>query len=232
PRCARSGDGDGVPRPDDVAEPVHAGRAPDRRVARMAPRVEPANRRAPGRRAARRRRNPLTAPPRRQLPAPAVGWHATTGDNRDRAWLPLRAALPIRAGAVPGRGAAARRRRTRPSVPVLVPGRRTALASAARGVMGNGAAHLRDAAGALLRVEHLVVEFPVGRTGLSVHAVSDVSFDVMAGETLGLVGESGCGKSTTGRAVVQSPRPTSGRVLLDGVDLCRLDGEDLRARRP
>ena len=102
--------------------------------------------------------------------------------------------------------------------------------------MDDGAAHLRDGDGggerALLRVEHLVVEFPVGRTGLTVQAVADVSFDVMSGETLGLVGESGCGKSTSGRAIVQSPRPTSGRVLLDGVDLCRLDREDLRARRP
>ncbi|MCU1461268.1 MAG: transporter protein ATP-binding protein [Acidimicrobiales bacterium] len=97
---------------------------------------------------------------------------------------------------------------------------------------GIGTAHLRAPEDALLRVEHLVVDFPVGRTGLSVQAVADVSFDVLAGETLGLVGESGCGKSTTGRAVVQSPPPTSGRVLLDGVDLCELRGEELRARRP
>jgi peptide/nickel transport system ATP-binding protein len=97
---------------------------------------------------------------------------------------------------------------------------------------GSGTAHLRDPGDALLRVEHLVVDFPVGRTGLSVHAVSDVSFDVAPGETLGVVGESGCGKSTTGRAVVQSPPPTSGRVLLDGVDLCELRGEALRSRRP
>ena len=51
------------------------------------------------------------------------------------------------------------------------------------------------------------------------HAVSDVSLDVLEGETLGLVGESGCGKSTTGKAIMQLPRPTSGSVLFDGTDL-------------
>jgi peptide/nickel transport system ATP-binding protein len=99
---------------------------------------------------------------------------------------------------------------------------------------GSGTAHLRDAdAGAdvLLRVEHLVVEFPAGGHR-KVHAVSDVSFDVLRGETLGLVGESGCGKSTTGRAVMQLPRPTSGSVQFDGSELTDLGGEDLRRMRP
>ena len=75
-------------------------------------------------------------------------------------------------------------------------------------------------------------EFPFGRRGLKVHAVSDVSLDVKAGETLGLVGESGCGKSTTGRALIQLPPPTSGRVVLDGVELTSLGGEKLREVRP
>jgi len=97
---------------------------------------------------------------------------------------------------------------------------------------GSGTAHLRDPDEVLLRVEHLVVEFPVGRSGLRVHAVSDVSFDVLPGETLGLVGESGCGKSTTGRAVMQLPPPTSGRVVFDGEELTRLRGEALRRVRP
>jgi peptide/nickel transport system ATP-binding protein len=97
---------------------------------------------------------------------------------------------------------------------------------------GSGTAHLRDPEDALLRVEHLVVEFPVGHSGLKVNAVSDVSFDIVEGETLGLVGESGCGKSTTGRAVVQLPRPTSGSVRFDGEDLTTLTGEDLRKMRP
>jgi peptide/nickel transport system ATP-binding protein len=97
---------------------------------------------------------------------------------------------------------------------------------------GSGSAHLRPADEALLRVEDLVVEFPVGRTGLKVNAVSKVSLDVRPGETLGLVGESGCGKSTTGRAVMQLVRPVSGSVRFDGRDLTTLSGESLRQTRP
>ncbi|MGH9118924.1 MAG: ABC transporter ATP-binding protein, partial [Acidimicrobiales bacterium] len=96
---------------------------------------------------------------------------------------------------------------------------------------GTGTAHLRDPADALLRVEGLVVEFPAGR-GRRVHAVSGISLDVLPGETLGLVGESGCGKSTTGRAIMQLPRPTAGRVLFDGTDLTRLGAEAMRRKRP
>ncbi len=85
--------------------------------------------------------------------------------------------------------------------------------------------------GSLLRVEHLVVEFPAGR-GHKVHAVSDVSFDVARGETLGLVGESGCGKSTTGRAIMAMPRPTAGTVNFDGIDMGSLSESELRQLRP
>ena len=67
---------------------------------------------------------------------------------------------------------------------------------------GTGKAHLSPD-GALLRVEDLVVEFPVGRSGLKVSAVAGISIDVREGETLGLVGESGCGKSTLGKAIMQ-----------------------------
>ena len=97
---------------------------------------------------------------------------------------------------------------------------------------GSGTAHLREPGTALLRVEHLLVEFPVGRSGLKVNAVTDVSFDILEGETLGIVGESGCGKSTTGRAVMQLPPPKSGTVTYDGVELTALKGQDLRAMRP
>ena len=97
---------------------------------------------------------------------------------------------------------------------------------------GHGTAHLRPEGESLLRVEHLVVEFPVGRTGMKVNAVTDVSLDVLEGETLGIVGESGCGKSTTGRAVMQLPPPKSGRVVYDGVELTALKGEELRRMRP
>jgi peptide/nickel transport system ATP-binding protein len=95
---------------------------------------------------------------------------------------------------------------------------------------GSGTAHLRDDTEALVRVEDLVVEFPAGAKQ-KVHAVSGVSLDVLAGETLGLVGESGCGKSTTGRAILQLPRPTSGSVRFDGVELTKLGDEELRRTR-
>jgi len=96
---------------------------------------------------------------------------------------------------------------------------------------GSGTAHLRDEDDCLLRVEHLVQEFRTNG-GAIVHAVSDVSFDLIEGETLGLVGESGCGKSTTGRAVVQLQEAKSGRVLFERVDLEQLSGTQLREVRP
>jgi len=99
-------------------------------------------------------------------------------------------------------------------------------------VAGTGTAHLRPADDALLRVEELVVEFPVAGTVQKVHAVSGISLDVLPGETLGLVGESGCGKSTTGRAVMQLPRPTGGRIFFDGTEVSALRGEKLRRTRP
>lgn len=95
---------------------------------------------------------------------------------------------------------------------------------------GTGTAHLRERDDVVLRVEDLVVEFPAGG-GRKVHAVSGISLDLVRGETLGLVGESGCGKSTTGRAIVQLPAPTSGTISFDGTDLTRLKGERLRRTR-
>lgn len=97
---------------------------------------------------------------------------------------------------------------------------------------GSGTAHMRTGnTDVVLSVEHMVVEFPVGRRDV-VHAVSDVSFDLLQGETLGLVGESGCGKSTTAKAVVQLPRPTSGAIKYLDRDLTELKGEALRRMRP
>jgi peptide/nickel transport system ATP-binding protein len=97
---------------------------------------------------------------------------------------------------------------------------------------GTGTAHLRAPEDAVLRAENLVQEFRVGRKRLKVHAVSGISVDVLEGETLGLVGESGCGKTTTGRAILQMPPPVSGKVLLDGQDLTALHGEQMRRLRP
>ena len=97
---------------------------------------------------------------------------------------------------------------------------------------GTGKAHLRDSSETLLRAEDLVVEFPVGTTGDVVHAVSGISIDLVEGETLGLVGESGCGKSTTGKAIMQVPGPTTGSVVLDEVELTTLDPEAMRRTRP
>jgi oligopeptide transport system ATP-binding protein len=88
----------------------------------------------------------------------------------------------------------------------------------------------------LLRVEHLVKHFPIMR-GLfqkqvgAVRAVDDISFEVKRGETLGLVGESGCGKSTAGRTILQLYRATSGSVNFDGVELTTLKGDELRKMR-
>jgi peptide/nickel transport system ATP-binding protein len=92
-----------------------------------------------------------------------------------------------------------------------------------------GTSHLRD--DALVSVRDVVIEFPVGRSGAKVHAVSGVSLDIRKGETLGLVGESGCGKSTLGRALLQLPRPTSGSVIFDGTELTKLSESDLRVER-
>jgi peptide/nickel transport system ATP-binding protein len=95
---------------------------------------------------------------------------------------------------------------------------------------GTGTAHLRDDDDVLVRVENLVVEFPA-KGGRTVHAVSDISFDIREGETLGLVGESGCGKSTTGRAIMQLPKPTSGSVVFKGVEMTTLPDKELRRTR-
>jgi len=95
-----------------------------------------------------------------------------------------------------------------------------------------------DGAGVpLLEVRDLVKEFPVTagailqRKVAAVHAVSTVSFTVATGETFGLVGESGCGKTTIGRVVVALERPDSGSVLLNGQDISTLSGGDLRRQR-
>jgi peptide/nickel transport system ATP-binding protein len=88
----------------------------------------------------------------------------------------------------------------------------------------------------VLRVDRLVTRFDMrggllGRVRARVHAVEGVSFDLRAGETLALVGESGCGKSTIGRSILRIARPTSGSIVVDGIDVLALSGEALRRHR-
>ena len=90
---------------------------------------------------------------------------------------------------------------------------------------------------ALLEVRDLVMHFPVrsgvfSRVSAWVRAVDGISFDLAPGETLGLVGESGCGKTTVGRAVLRLLEPTSGEVVFDGQDLIAMNRRELRAARP
>jgi oligopeptide transport system ATP-binding protein len=88
----------------------------------------------------------------------------------------------------------------------------------------------------LLKVDNLVKHFPVLRGVFqrqvgAVHAVDGISFEIRQGETFGLVGESGCGKSTAGRTILQLYRPTAGSVEFKGMDLTKIKGEELRKLR-
>jgi oligopeptide/dipeptide ABC transporter ATP-binding protein len=89
----------------------------------------------------------------------------------------------------------------------------------------------------LLEVHNLKKYFPITsglmrRTVGNVKAVDDVSFTVKAGETLGIVGESGCGKSTTGRMIMRVLEPSEGRIIFDGQDITKMSGRKLRQIRP
>ena len=82
----------------------------------------------------------------------------------------------------------------------------------------------------VLQVEHLTKHFPVGKNS-AVHAVDDVSFTLQKGRTFGLVGESGCGKSSCARTIIRIYDPTSGKIILDGQDITRLSHRQLQPIR-
>ena len=108
----------------------------------------------------------------------------------------------------------------------------TSSAAVAAGSNGNNGTETE----VLLRVDDLKMYFPIRRGILqrqvgAVKAVDGITFEVRKGETLGLVGESGCGKSTTGRVILQLYKPTGGRVFFEGEDMTGLHGEDLRRMR-
>ena len=83
----------------------------------------------------------------------------------------------------------------------------------------------------LIEVRHLVKHFPVENSDDVVQAVDDVSFDIISGETLGLVGESGCGKSTVGRCLLRLHEPTSGEVLFEGQNIVGLPNREMQRLR-
>ncbi|MCB1738728.1 MAG: dipeptide ABC transporter ATP-binding protein [Gammaproteobacteria bacterium] len=102
--------------------------------------------------------------------------------------------------------------------------------------MSEAVAQPRGNAAAVLEVENLKKHFPIkkgvlGRTAGHVYAVDGVSFSIGEGQTLGLVGESGCGKSTVGRTVLRLIEPTSGTIKLDGTDVTHLDKQEMRPYR-
>src|SRR5262245_27558038 len=93
-----------------------------------------------------------------------------------------------------------------------------------------------DNPGPLLSVRNLKKYFPIRRGVLSrvaahVKAVDDITFDIRRGETFGLVGESGCGKTTAGRAILRLIEPDAGEIRFEGIDLAKLNASELRRKR-
>ena len=171
---------------------------------------------------------------------------AATGPVPATGRLPVRAAVQPGHRQVPRPGAPADRGDRGAPVLVLASGRRARRGAGGTTAGPRGGRRPRQAGARrrgrgpcppLLEVRDLVKEFPVTAGAIlqrkvgAVHAVSTVSFTVAAGETFGLVGESGCGKTTIGRVVVALERPDSGSVLLNGQDISALSGGELRRQR-
>ena len=83
----------------------------------------------------------------------------------------------------------------------------------------------------LVKADHVIVYFKGKKRGQTVKAVDDVSFEIMKGETFGVVGESGCGKSTLGRTLIRLQQPTDGHIYLNGTDIAGLKGAQLKEMR-
>src|SRR5262249_22373534 len=133
--------------------------------------------------------------------------------------------LPVRRPALPRRAAPAAHARRGPS--------RRLLEGAGRALHGSGIMNARP----LLQVEGLAKHFVLSRgvvlsrTVGCVRAVDDVSFEIARGETLALVGESGCGKSTTGRLILRLMQPTAGSVRFNGQEISSFHKESMRRLR-
>ena len=195
------------------------------RADRLRPAAPPVHARAPPERAAARR----GAAPEADADSRVAAEHA---QRAGRARLPVRTALPLRGRAVAAGGPAARRARAGPARALLQPGaggRVAAHASRRCGVNTNGTP--------LVDVDDLKVWFPI-RSGVvmdrhvgDVKAVDGVSLQIQRGETLGLVGESGCGKSTVGRTLLRLYEPTAGKITFDGTDITHLGESQMRPLR-
>jgi peptide/nickel transport system ATP-binding protein len=154
-----------------------------------------------------------------------------TNDHLYSCWHPVNG--PLAADEVEAAAAAARAAQAAAGIEVVVP--IAVIADPVALVEDRPPAQGTEGA-VLLEIKGLVKEFPVTSGILqraigSVHAVSGVSFSVDAGETFGLVGESGCGKTTIGRMIVALEHPTAGEVTLAGTNISRLRGHELRRRR-